>query len=1169
LCPILKYNDYPFLNTLIKDDLSLFSLNELKTLEGKIITKTNNKTAKPTYWVNCIIRNKEIQIKPEEIVRQLYAQKLIEEYEYEKSQIKFEYAVTFGREKKSADIVIFQKNKTEPYIIVELKKAKLKDGKDQLKSYTNATGAPIAIWTNGQQISYYHRKDPNYFEAITDIPKASETLADILNERITIADLIQRDILVNQRKSLKELVLELEDEVLANAGVDVFEELFKLIFAKLYDELQSGRDTKRMLEFRNSGQTESDLKEKIENLFQKAKNKWRGVFSDESQITLTPSHLAICVSSLQDMKLFNSNLEVVDEAFEYLINKSSKGEKGQYFTPRYVIDMCVKMLNPQKEETIIDTAAGSCGFPVHAIFHVWEQILKEHGIEKSHLFTLEQKPAECLEYVQDKVFAIDFDEKAVRVARTLNLIAGDGQTNVIHLNTLDYMRWDNYTKEQSWIDKYNSGWAKLRKLQAEKNSYQNFNFDILIANPPFAGDIKEGQILAGYELGKNAKGKNQTKVGRDILFIERNINFLKPGGRMAIVLPQGRFNNSSDAYIRNFLAERGRILAVVGLHGNVFKPHTGTKTSVLLWQKWTDDKGINPKKEDYPIFFATMQKPSKDNSGDKIYIEIKGENGDKQRDLDNHKHLIVDHDLFNYDGKTQDGIYEAFREFAKRENLSFFFERLERFNEKRYLELLESLEVSEVRLSEMLDAGRMDAEYYKKEYINDKNLILRLPNDKLKNLTKSILSFGAYSLNNFVEYQDSGVPFIRVANMKGGRIDFSDMRYITENTHQLLWKSAVEPETVLVCMAGSIGEIAITSKKLKYPINSNQNIAKIRTNKKLNPYYLYVFLLGRFGENYLKKEERGSVQQQFSIGQIENFDIPLFSDIFQKHIQEIVEKSEDIHTQAQNLYSEAENLLLQELDLEHYQPDSQNIAEVSLSQMLQTGRMDAEYFQPKYAKFVEHLKNYKNGCEVLGELVELVKSVEVGADEYLNENEINSESVPFVRVSDLSPFGLSNGKFISEKTYIKTNTKPNGAFSKKHQPQQGEILLTKDATLGIAYNLAEKPQKMIVSGGILRLINKMYQLNNESLTLILNSKIVKEQINRDAGGSIIAHWRPDQIKETIIPLIPQTLQTQIAQKIQQSHELRKESKRLLEVAKKAVEIAIEQGETEAMEFLKV
>ena len=148
---------------------------------------------------------------------------------------------------------------------------------------------------------------------------------------------------------------------------------------------------------------------------------------------------------------------MVDDAFEYLINKSSKGEKGQYFTPRYVIDMCVKMLNPQPDETMIDTAAGSCGFPVHTIFHVWEQILKEKGLDKSHLFTLEQKPAACTDYVNNNVFAIDFDEKSVRVARTLNLIAGDGQTNVLHLNTLDYERWDEKINDEDWQDTYFEG----------------------------------------------------------------------------------------------------------------------------------------------------------------------------------------------------------------------------------------------------------------------------------------------------------------------------------------------------------------------------------------------------------------------------------------------------------------------------------------------------------------------------------------------------------------------------------------------------------------------------------------------------------------------------------------------------------------------------------------
>lgn len=673
--------------------LTQFSEQHIQNFESSIFLKQVKDKEVP--YVECLVRKKDIKLTPEEAVRQLYLQLLIDDLNYPVDRLELEYAVSFGREKKRADIVIFDKDKTTaPYIMVELKKPKLKDGKEQLKSYCNATGAPIGVWTNGESISYYHRKDPNYFEDISAIPSANEKLSDILSERWTIDDLIAKDKLVTERKSLKDLILEMEDEVLANAGVDVFEELFKLIFTKLFDEMESGRNKTRHLQFRNYGDTETELKEKIQSLFDKAKSKWEGVFTDDAKIMLTPSHLSVCVASLQDVKLFNSNLDVVDEAFEYLINKSSKGEKGQYFTPRYVIDMCVKMLNPQASETIIDTAAGSCGFPVHTIFHVWEQILKSKGLDKSHLFTLEEKPQECTDYVNDKVFAIDFDERAVRVARTLNLIAGDGQTNVLHLNTLDWERWDEKTSDEDWIDTYNEGWKKLKKLRADKNSNHDFNFDILMANPPFAGDIKESRILAKYDLGKKPDGKYQTKVGRDILFIERNLDFLKPGGRMAIVLPQGRFNNSSDKQIREYIAERCRILGVVGLHGNVFKPHTGTKTSVLLVQKW--DEKLCPRKEDYPIFFATMQEPSKDNSGEKIYVKKKDYpkaavemadenmvaeavdvyNGTAQNLdeylLDHHGHLMVKHDLYNHEGLTQDGIAEAFREFAKKEHLSFF-----------------------------------------------------------------------------------------------------------------------------------------------------------------------------------------------------------------------------------------------------------------------------------------------------------------------------------------------------------------------------------------------------------------------------------------------------------------------------------------------------------------
>jgi len=658
------------LNELFKNttyDDTLFSDEAKEAVAARIFLKKVRDVEVP--YVTCLIRDKEIKLTPEEAVRQLYLYKLLNDYDYPASRIKLEVPIHFGREIKRADIAIMDKDRPMvPYIIVELKKPKLTDGKDQLKSYCNATGAPIGVWTNGEQISCYNRKEPNYFEEISDIPNASQKLSDILNEKYTYDDLRRIDKISTQKKSLRALIKEMEDEVLASAGVDSFEEIFKLIFAKLYDELICANDSTAYLQFRNTGDTDYELKEKIQGLFDDAKKKWEGIFNEESKILLSPSHLAVCVSSLQDIKLFNNNLDVVDDAFEYLMSKAQKGEKGQYFTPRYVIDMCVKMMNPTANDTIIDTACGSSGFTVHSIFKVWKDIRISKGLEPGEDFTASERTSDEINFVRDKVFAIDFDEKTVRVARTLNLIAGDGQTNVLHLNTLDYSRWDEVTKQEDWIDTYNTGFKRLKKMQPKGiKDYSQFQFSLVMANPPFAGDVKENTIISHYELGKNRTGKWQSKVGRDILFIERNLNFLKPGGRMAIVLPQGRFNNSSDKAIREFIAKHCRILAVVGLHVNVFKPHTGTKTSVLFVQKWDDE--LCPKRDDYPIFFATMQRPSKDNSGDKIYVKDP-ETGENL--LDNHGHLIVDHDLYNHDGMTADGIAEAFIEFAKRENLSFF-----------------------------------------------------------------------------------------------------------------------------------------------------------------------------------------------------------------------------------------------------------------------------------------------------------------------------------------------------------------------------------------------------------------------------------------------------------------------------------------------------------------
>lgn len=660
------------------DDLSRDALVELFGLAVVVAVETQitEKNGKP--YVQCVVRKKSIQAKREELVRQLWLHRLMFHYKYPVTRLAVEYPITFGRDSsKRADIVVMDADRpTVPYLIAEVKQGKLKDGKEQLRSYAHATGAPLAMWCNGVQAVCWHRKNPNYFVEIPDIPTASQTIDHIAGQPWTVDSLVElekkREAEGKGARSLKQLIEDMEDEVLANAGVDVFEEVFKLIFTKLYDEMYCFRGRHKYLRFRNSN-TAAQLKATIQALFDDARKQWPGVFSEDEKIKLGPEHLQVCVGSLEEWKLFNSNLDVIDEAFEYLVNKSSKGEKGQYFTPRWVIDLCVKMMNPHESETVIDTACGSAGFTVHAVFHVWKQILEDEGLPASHLFTMEAKPQRCRDYVQDKVFAIDFDEKSVRVARCLNLIAGDGQTNVLHLNTLDWAKWDERIKQdEDWRDTYGEGWKKLKKLRAARNDNRAFGFDVLMANPPFAGDIKQSDMLSPYELGHKANGKLETKVGRDLLFIERNLDFLRPGGRMAVVLPQGRFNNASDKRVREFIAERCRILAVVGLHPNTFKPHTGTKTSVLFVQKWNDDASDPryhcPKSDDYPIFFATQKLESKDTSGEKIIA--RGANGESLRDR--HGHWVVQHDFFNHDGLTQDGIAEAFAEFAAKEKLGFF-----------------------------------------------------------------------------------------------------------------------------------------------------------------------------------------------------------------------------------------------------------------------------------------------------------------------------------------------------------------------------------------------------------------------------------------------------------------------------------------------------------------
>jgi len=622
--------DAIFRNTDIKHGLTVFAAHELNILD---LWKRGEK-----YYFHCLIRHKKILAKPEEIVRQLCIKRLLD-IGYTEDQMALEVSVKMGStvHSKAADIVVYREGtlRLTPYIVVELKRPLRKDGIDQLESYMNATGVPFGWWLNGKDELIRYREEPNIFTSIDRLPALGETIDDVRAPRR------KKDLepLVN----LRELVELLEERVLANAGVSAFDEIFKLIFAKLYDENSHGDE--QALEFRRGSETPEELHDRIQRLFIRATKHpgWNEIFDPAEKIQLTPQALAPCVSELEKYRFFGSDLDVLDAAFEHLINPEQKGDKGQYFTPRHVVRMCVDMLNPNEDEYCLDPACGPCGFMIHTLKHVAESASFKRKWGK-------EVETRKREYAQNYLYAIDFDMKLAKVAKVMMLIMGDGKTNVFRVSSLDPREWKSHPYRVG--DKIKDGM-----------------FNLVMTNPPFAGEITQAEILGGYDLaykGDPATNKRANKVERDVLFIERCLRFLKPGGRMAIVLPQGIFNNTSDEFIRNYVMKHARLLGVVGLHGNMFKPFTGTKTSVLLVQKWhSDEERIEA--GDYRIFFATSQKSGKDNSGSYIWLDKESKervrNG-KTSEVFETSEVYLDHDL--------NDIVEAFKAFAKEERLDFF-----------------------------------------------------------------------------------------------------------------------------------------------------------------------------------------------------------------------------------------------------------------------------------------------------------------------------------------------------------------------------------------------------------------------------------------------------------------------------------------------------------------
>jgi len=575
-------NTKEILEHIFKDPTTSYELTEFENL-GKPVhdiisiypktTATGRDAGKVKYFLKSFIPfssgNEEVQVfveggksAPEEIIRQLWVYKLINQYGYQKDEIDLEASVQFGVEvgTKAADVIVYTDNaKDTPKIIVECKKPKRKDGIEQLKSYMNAKGAPVAVWSNGSDSIILYRPYPkNFDDTLFDLPKRGQEPKDVLEAKKTLLQL-KRDF------NFKKIIQDLEELVLADSGKDEFNEIFKLIFAKIWDEKEALENRKdKTVEF--SKALDPDITfDRINGLFKKACEEWPGIFKENEDIELAKRHLQVCVGPIEGVRLMGSNLRIMDDAFEYLLPTEAKKKKGQFFTPRHVVEMCVRMLNPTQKEYVMDPSCGSGGFLLHAMEWCYPADDNDKRELRKH------------KYAAKYLWGIDFEARAAKTSRALMLIAGDGHTNIFgpDVSSLDPRTWYENGSGQALMLGLKQ--AKLtavkipeqETLRDDDRAWEYFDelkFDVVLANPPFAGEMKDRKMLARYELAKpalkRAGSDKAAKEERDVLFIERILKMLRPGGRAAIVLPQGKFNNSSLAFIREWILKKAR------LHGN-------------------------------------------------------------------------------------------------------------------------------------------------------------------------------------------------------------------------------------------------------------------------------------------------------------------------------------------------------------------------------------------------------------------------------------------------------------------------------------------------------------------------------------------------------------------------------------------------------------------------
>lgn len=563
---------------------------------------------------------------PEEKVQADIFLRLIYDYGYLPEQIEQFKSVTTGAETREADIIVYEdKTRTKPKIVIECKKQEVSEGEyrqaiNQAFSYAHAMAGTIKyIWVTSGILNefYLFDKESETKESLTDIPRYGEDkvapykyvkgggMREYIDYK-TGEKKIQKfeDIKTVSEVELTRIFKQAHDALWAGGQLnpsEAFDELDKLIFCKIWDEKYKLDGDKKEERAEDSGdiylfqvitteltkedrdlklppdyRTNKELAERVKFIYSKGKAFDKEVFKDD--IRLSDARIRTVVTYLQGINLSETDLDSKGRAFEAFMGSFFRGDFGQYFTPRPIVDFIVKTLNIENTSRVLDTSCGSGGFLLHALDKVRQQADSKYN--KNTPKGYNSWFNHWHKFAESNLFGIEINEQIARTAKMNMIIHDDGHTNVIASDGL--------------ID------LSTMRATSHNNEFKENSMDFVITNPPFGSTVRKSEkgYLKNFTLGRKTEDWLSIKVKKtedntrdtqstEILFIERCYHFLKENGFLAIVIPDGVLTNGTAQYVRDQVEEWFRVVAVVSMPQTAFAANgAGVKSSVLFLRKW-------------------------------------------------------------------------------------------------------------------------------------------------------------------------------------------------------------------------------------------------------------------------------------------------------------------------------------------------------------------------------------------------------------------------------------------------------------------------------------------------------------------------------------------------------------------------------------------------------